>query len=54
MGIPPTMPMESAAMDKDMVPLALIGCIREAFSTRGIHFAKDGKGLRQVNGPAKS
>ena len=47
-GVPsvPTMSRVLAAVDEEMVSLALINWIGEAFHTRGIHIAIDGKGLR--------
>lgn len=47
-GVPsvPTMSRVLAAVDEDMVSLALMNWIGEISSTRGIHIAIDGKGLR--------
>lgn len=47
-GVPsvPTMSRMLAAVDEEMVSLALINRIGEVFNTRGIHIAIDGKGLR--------
>lgn len=41
-----TMSRMLAAVDEEMVSLALINWIGEIFNTRGIHIAIDGKGLR--------
>lgn len=41
-----TMSRMLAAVDEEMVSLALINWIGEVFHTRGIHIAIDGKGLR--------
>ena len=41
-----TMSRVLAAVDEEMVSLALINWIGEIFNTRGIHIAIDGKGLR--------
>lgn len=41
-----TMSRVLAAVDEEMVSLALINWIGEVFDTRGIHIAIDGKGLR--------
>lgn len=41
-----TMSRVLAAVDEEMVSLALINWIGEVFNTRGIHIAIDGKGLR--------
>lgn len=41
-----TMSRMLAAVDEEMVSLALINWIGEVFDTRGIHIAIDGKGLR--------
>ena len=41
-----TMSRMLAAVDEEMVSLALINWIGEVFNTRGIHIAIDGKGLR--------
>lgn len=47
-GVPsvPTMSRMLAAVDEEMVSLALINWIGEIYNTRGIHIAIDGKGLR--------
>lgn len=41
-----TMSRMLAAVDEEMVSLALINWIGEVLNTRGIHIAIDGKGLR--------
>lgn len=41
-----TMSRMQAAVDEEMVCLALVNWIGEVFNTRGIHIAIDGKGLR--------